>query len=353
MQNLFNLKFCPKKLKHFLNLFFSTPPPLPVQPNQTQSPLPNTPTGSSPTPSSSSSYSTSEPRLNSTTSWLLQNFTPDMTTALPKEEVYDFYIKTFTNSKPISTADFGKLMRQVFPEVKARRLGQRGASKYCYANIRKKSEYDLEKPQLPEIKIPSLKSDYLSWGKQNFQIDFTSLSQLLTYLKSNNLKPLNLRKRRASSVSSKKSKEDLEIKKYFTDSNQWPQLRNLLSNNEFLPISNKKRHCSNNVEFIKPSNNEVSKTELYFRSASVPIFDRFLLNSSSADSGYDSVNSNTPILENVHNPLLSSVGMNLIEEQIADLDEEVNHATGEDIFDSVFDLINSTNEANNNKIFDY
>jgi len=35
--------------------------------------------------------------------------------------------------KPLSTADFGKVMKQVFPGVRPRRLGTRGNSRYCYA----------------------------------------------------------------------------------------------------------------------------------------------------------------------------------------------------------------------------
>jgi hypothetical protein len=38
------------------------------------------------------------------------------------------------NLKPLSTADFGKLMKSVFPNVKPRRLGQRGQSRYPLKN---------------------------------------------------------------------------------------------------------------------------------------------------------------------------------------------------------------------------
>ena len=34
--------------------------------------------------------------------------------------------------KPLNTADFGKIMKCVFPNVKPRRLGQRGQSKYPF-----------------------------------------------------------------------------------------------------------------------------------------------------------------------------------------------------------------------------
>lgn len=40
--------------------------------------------------------------------------------------------------KPLSVADFGKVMKQIYPCVRPRRLGTRGNSRYCYAGMRKK-----------------------------------------------------------------------------------------------------------------------------------------------------------------------------------------------------------------------
>lgn len=51
--------------------------------------------------------------------------------------------------KPLSTADFGKVMKQVFPEVRPRRLGTRGNSRYCYAGLCKMAH--LPVPQLPNL----------------------------------------------------------------------------------------------------------------------------------------------------------------------------------------------------------
>lgn len=50
----------------------------------------------------------------------------------------------------MSTADFGKVMKQVFPDIRPRRLGTRGHSRYCYAAMRKATK--LSAPQLPEIR---------------------------------------------------------------------------------------------------------------------------------------------------------------------------------------------------------
>lgn len=51
--------------------------------------------------------------------------------------------------KPLSTADFGKVMKQVYPRVRPRRLGTRGNSRYCYAGMRKRVK--LDPPALPNI----------------------------------------------------------------------------------------------------------------------------------------------------------------------------------------------------------
>lgn len=51
--------------------------------------------------------------------------------------------------KPLSTADFGKVMKQIFPSIRPRRLGTRGNSRYCYAAMRKTTK--LECPQLPHL----------------------------------------------------------------------------------------------------------------------------------------------------------------------------------------------------------
>lgn len=54
--------------------------------------------------------------------------------------------------KPLSTADFGKVMKQVYPRVRPRRLGTRGNSRYCYAGMRKRIK--LNRPVLPSVVDP-------------------------------------------------------------------------------------------------------------------------------------------------------------------------------------------------------
>ena len=62
----------------------------------------------------------------------------------------------------MSTADFGKVMKQVFPQVRPRRLGTRGNSRYCYAGLKKRLK--LEEPDTIEstddknnIKVTNIK----------------------------------------------------------------------------------------------------------------------------------------------------------------------------------------------------
>ena len=57
--------------------------------------------------------------LQKTIAWLRANFLEDYAVAIPKEDVYFLYTTQALRDglKPVSTADFGKLVRQVFPEV--------------------------------------------------------------------------------------------------------------------------------------------------------------------------------------------------------------------------------------------
>ncbi|CAZ81462.1 unnamed protein product [Tuber melanosporum] len=58
--------------------------------------------------------------------------------AVPRNRVYARYVGICANEriKPLNPASFGKLVRLMFPEIKTRRLGVRGQSKYHYCGIR-------------------------------------------------------------------------------------------------------------------------------------------------------------------------------------------------------------------------
>eukprot|EP00117_Sycon_ciliatum_P043592 scpid67938/ scgid5047/ Transcription factor RFX3; Regulatory factor X 3 len=71
--------------------------------------------------------------------WIRDNFEKEEGSGLPREQVYNFY-KDFGPSDDftvINPASFGKCVRHVFPsaEVKIRRLGTRGRSKYHYYGL--------------------------------------------------------------------------------------------------------------------------------------------------------------------------------------------------------------------------
>ncbi|XP_034946199.1 uncharacterized protein [Chelonus insularis] len=89
--------------------------------------------------------------IHQTIMWIKTHLEEDPDVSLPKQEVYDEY-NFFCMSnlmKPLSTADFGKVMKQVYPRVRPRRLGTRGNSRYCYAGMRKRVKLDT--PTLPAI----------------------------------------------------------------------------------------------------------------------------------------------------------------------------------------------------------
>ncbi|KZC11557.1 DNA-binding protein RFX7 [Dufourea novaeangliae] len=89
--------------------------------------------------------------IHQTIMWIKTHLEEDPDVSLPKQEVYDEYnMYCMRNSmKPLSTADFGKVMKQVYPRVRPRRLGTRGNSRYCYAGMRKRVK--LDSPTLPNI----------------------------------------------------------------------------------------------------------------------------------------------------------------------------------------------------------
>ena len=58
-----------------------------------------------------------------TINWIRSHYEEDPQVSLPKHEVYDDYTAycSINTVKPLSTADFGKVMKQVFPAVRPRR----------------------------------------------------------------------------------------------------------------------------------------------------------------------------------------------------------------------------------------
>uniref|UniRef100_A0A5K3ERA4 RFX-type winged-helix domain-containing protein n=1 Tax=Mesocestoides corti TaxID=53468 RepID=A0A5K3ERA4_MESCO len=98
--------------------------------------------------------------------WIMSHLEEDASTCLRKDEVYEDYRLYCEkhNQKTLNTADFGKVMKRAFPNVKPRRLGQRGQSRYCYGGMRKKLE--VQPPSLPdltaELSAPTLSTNFRS-----------------------------------------------------------------------------------------------------------------------------------------------------------------------------------------------
>ncbi|XP_051234944.1 DNA-binding protein RFX7-like isoform X2 [Dicentrarchus labrax] len=103
--------------------------------------------------SDQSALSSSRTQQTHAFSWIRNHLEEYPETSLPKQEVYDEY-KSFCdnlNYHPLSAADFGKMMKNVFPNMKARRLGMRGKSKYCYSGLRKRLFVHM--PSLPALDL--------------------------------------------------------------------------------------------------------------------------------------------------------------------------------------------------------
>ncbi|KAI1902325.1 hypothetical protein AGOR_G00043600 [Albula goreensis] len=114
----------------------------------------------------SSSFNTSD-QLHAC-NWIRSHLEEHADTCLPKQDVYEAYRRYCDNLqyRPLSAANFGKIIRDIFPNIKARRLGGRGQSKYpftrtqlldsavvtyCYSGIRRKSV--LSMPLLPSLDL--------------------------------------------------------------------------------------------------------------------------------------------------------------------------------------------------------
>ncbi|XP_043934898.1 DNA-binding protein RFX7 [Protopterus annectens] len=107
--------------------------------------------GDTDTYSDPSTVSSSRAQQMHAFSWIRNTLEEHPETSLPKQEVYDEY-KSYCDNlgyHPLSAADFGKIMKNVFPNMKARRLGTRGKSKYCYSGLRKKAYVQM--PSLPNL----------------------------------------------------------------------------------------------------------------------------------------------------------------------------------------------------------
>ncbi|XP_017778895.1 PREDICTED: rho GTPase-activating protein gacF [Nicrophorus vespilloides] len=139
----------------------------------------------------------SRSEIHATITWIETHLVEDPDLSLQKKGVYDDYQTYCTRNgiKPLSTADFGKVMKQVYPNVRPRRLGTRGQSKYCYAGLRSRTH--LPPPLLPDLGDKPLSSEshcsqsdlitaawiiIKEWADDNFKGKFKSLTSLAYHL---------------------------------------------------------------------------------------------------------------------------------------------------------------------------
>ncbi|XP_038158095.1 DNA-binding protein RFX5 [Cyprinodon tularosa] len=113
--------------------------------------LPSGPSSGDKTGGDTSSLTTAD-QLH-TCNWIRSHLEEHSDTCLPKQDVYETYRKYCENlqHRPLSAANFGKIIRDIFPNIKARRLGGRGQSKYCYSGIRRKTVLNM--PLLPNLDL--------------------------------------------------------------------------------------------------------------------------------------------------------------------------------------------------------
>ncbi|KAL4629509.1 DNA-binding protein RFX5 [Arapaima gigas] len=93
-----------------------------------------------------------------TCNWIRSHLEEHADTCLPKQDVYETYKRHCDNLhyRPLSAANFGKIIRDIFPNIKARRLGGRGQSKYPFSSvtsvgIRRKTLMNM--PLLPNLDL--------------------------------------------------------------------------------------------------------------------------------------------------------------------------------------------------------
>ncbi|XP_061215495.1 DNA-binding protein RFX5 isoform X2 [Neopsephotus bourkii] len=113
--------------------------------------------------------------------WIRNHLEEHTDTCLPKQDVYDAYKRYCENlcCRPLSAANFGKIIREIFPNIKARRLGGRGQSKYPCSGIRRKTVVSL--PPLPslDLKVTETQSE-LTDLVQSYNIEVMEAACALT-----------------------------------------------------------------------------------------------------------------------------------------------------------------------------
>ncbi|XP_078287962.1 uncharacterized protein LOC144612272 isoform X2 [Rhinoraja longicauda] len=137
--------------------------------------------------SGSDQYPTSTADQMHACNWIRNHLEEHPDTCLPKQHVYDAYKRYCDNLsyRLLSAANFGKIMRDVFPNFKARRLGGRGQSKYCYGGIRRKTVCESkegDKSQQSETLMSAAISLICEWAQRVLMRQFDTVVDLARFL---------------------------------------------------------------------------------------------------------------------------------------------------------------------------
>uniref|UniRef100_A0A3P8WVI8 Regulatory factor X, 5 n=1 Tax=Cynoglossus semilaevis TaxID=244447 RepID=A0A3P8WVI8_CYNSE len=160
--------------------------------------LPSGPSSGDKSVGDSGSFNTAD-QLHPCT-WIRSHLEEHSDTCLPKQDVYETYKRYCENlqHRPLSAANFGKIIRDIFPNIKARRLG--AAHTYCYSGIRRKTVLNM--PLLPNLDLkndpvpspPSLVQTYkqevteaaceliCDWAQKILKRSFDTVVEIARYL---------------------------------------------------------------------------------------------------------------------------------------------------------------------------
>ena len=101
-----------------------------------------------------------------TVQWLLEHFEPSEGVSLARCTLYSHYRRHCTENcvDEMNAASFGKLIRSVFVNLKTRRLGTRGNSKYHYYGIRVKPNSPLNQYAEEAYEMNSMRAGAAAFG---------------------------------------------------------------------------------------------------------------------------------------------------------------------------------------------
>eukprot|EP01114_Cavostelium_apophysatum_P022894 TRINITY_DN8440_c0_g1_i1.p1 TRINITY_DN8440_c0_g1~~TRINITY_DN8440_c0_g1_i1.p1 ORF type:complete len:686 (-),score=157.34 TRINITY_DN8440_c0_g1_i1:19-2076(-) len=78
--------------------------------------------------------------------WIHENYEISESGSIPRGTLYTHYVTfcTESNIEPLNSSTFGKMVHSLFPNLKTRRLGTRGNSRYHYFGIRMRTSSDMK-----------------------------------------------------------------------------------------------------------------------------------------------------------------------------------------------------------------